>query len=444
MNTQAYFDNIQSIIVNELKLTEREVLVAVAWFTDKTLFIELLKLAKRGVRVELIINDDHINDDSSLDYNQLNLDKSSFHLCPNENLMHNKFAVIDNQTVVSGSYNWTNKAKYNHESITVVKGAADYANDYREEFLKIKHLLSSTNQEETINIQELSVRLDLIKNFVILQDKNAISQQLETISSNDKLPLEVQQVLNKITNNLNDNLYSEIIETIDAFTSKHTALTQYIDFENEALKLEINSLEFQISSIENEISEIERLIAKFHNQYNKELGEIILEILKLEQEHSRDSSDRKNYENFKSSYDAESKRTIKELNQEDEKRLKITFRKASKMCHPDIVEEIDQEKAVQCFMELRTAYEENDLEKVEKIYQSLKEHGFSSNSEKLSSKQKLKEERDRLIRSRSELEQIILELRKSESYVLINSIGEWKIYFNEKKQELNERLKTLK
>lgn len=50
-------------------------------------------------------------------------------------LMHNKFCVIDLKKVITGSYNWTNKAEYNNENISMIKDritAEEYANEFKE------------------------------------------------------------------------------------------------------------------------------------------------------------------------------------------------------------------------------------------------------------------------------------------------------------------------
>ena len=38
IQTEAYFDNIQETLLNELKTAKRSIYVAVAWFTDTRLF----------------------------------------------------------------------------------------------------------------------------------------------------------------------------------------------------------------------------------------------------------------------------------------------------------------------------------------------------------------------------------------------------------------------
>ena len=37
------------------------------------------------------------------------------------NCMHNKIAIIDDDIVISGSYNWTNNARYNYENVLIEK-----------------------------------------------------------------------------------------------------------------------------------------------------------------------------------------------------------------------------------------------------------------------------------------------------------------------------------
>lgn len=54
-----------------------------------------------------------------------------------ENIMHHKFCVIDLQTTIHGSYNWTNKAQYNRETLEV-SGGRDIAEKFADEFIRLK------------------------------------------------------------------------------------------------------------------------------------------------------------------------------------------------------------------------------------------------------------------------------------------------------------------
>ena len=53
-------------------------------------------------------------------------------------LMHDKFCVIDNQIVISGSYNWTNNAEYkNSENINIIEDDNKLATKYSLEFNRL-------------------------------------------------------------------------------------------------------------------------------------------------------------------------------------------------------------------------------------------------------------------------------------------------------------------
>ena len=54
MQTQAYFDNIQTTILSEIDKAKASLQVAVAWLTDKTIFDKLCAKASKGVKVELL------------------------------------------------------------------------------------------------------------------------------------------------------------------------------------------------------------------------------------------------------------------------------------------------------------------------------------------------------------------------------------------------------
>lgn len=51
--------------------------------------------------------------------------------------MHNKFAVIDGETVISGSYNWTTSAeKWNYENLLIISSSR-VAEPFEKEFIEL-------------------------------------------------------------------------------------------------------------------------------------------------------------------------------------------------------------------------------------------------------------------------------------------------------------------
>lgn len=132
-----HFEDIQRQIVEQLEIAKFTIWVAVAWFTDRVLFEKLLTKENQGINVQLIIIDDETNKNSGLDYDKFEtyrLKKRGKY----ENIMHHKFCIIDLKTVIRGTYNWTNKAQFNNEDITIVNSRKD-AEEFAERFIKLKN-----------------------------------------------------------------------------------------------------------------------------------------------------------------------------------------------------------------------------------------------------------------------------------------------------------------
>lgn len=72
MQTEAIFENIANRIIEEIKAANKSIYIAVAWFTNKSIFEELLKKAKQGCSIQIIISNDEINENSSIDFENKN------------------------------------------------------------------------------------------------------------------------------------------------------------------------------------------------------------------------------------------------------------------------------------------------------------------------------------------------------------------------------------
>jgi phosphatidylserine/phosphatidylglycerophosphate/cardiolipin synthase-like enzyme len=135
-----HFEEIQKIIIEQIDLAKFTIWIAVAWFTDPVLFKKLIDKKDRGLNIQLIIIDDQINEFSGLKYEEkfetFRIKKSGMY----ENLMHNKFCIIDLRTVVHGSYNWTKKAKFNDETIEVVN-SREVAEKFSDQFIQLKRIV---------------------------------------------------------------------------------------------------------------------------------------------------------------------------------------------------------------------------------------------------------------------------------------------------------------
>jgi hypothetical protein len=57
MTSEGIFENIAERIEEEINKSQRDIYLAVAWFTNKNLFHSLVKKSKEGVKVIVVISD---------------------------------------------------------------------------------------------------------------------------------------------------------------------------------------------------------------------------------------------------------------------------------------------------------------------------------------------------------------------------------------------------
>lgn len=139
-NTEVIFENIEQRIIKEIGDAHYAIFVSVAWFTNKKLFNALLEKAKNNCYVSIIIQLDEINSQSGIDYGQIQIGRSQcFKISKDEELLHDKFCVIDFSKVITGSYNWTYRASQNSENILILNDpllATQYINRFEQQKAK--------------------------------------------------------------------------------------------------------------------------------------------------------------------------------------------------------------------------------------------------------------------------------------------------------------------
>ena len=125
MAIDAYFNDIHKVIIEQIKHAQQEILIAVAWLKDRDIYQALIEQAQQKIKIEIILANHEFN--KTNDYSDkalkklINLGSEIFYIGDNgdhrrSNLMHHKFCIIDKNTVINGSYNWTLSARYNHEN----------------------------------------------------------------------------------------------------------------------------------------------------------------------------------------------------------------------------------------------------------------------------------------------------------------------------------------
>lgn len=271
-------DEILSRIKTELLNAQSEILVAMAWFTNPELFDILQKKAAEQVKISLIISDQP--DNEKLDFEALRIMGVKFNRIKNigYGMMHLKFCIIDRRLAISGSYNWSNNAKNNHEQVLVTTFPKT-VDELVTTFFKIENRIEKINSGISLEDIEKEEQSEWKETLNDSYEKPAFSQK-EELSFQEKSLKDFQDVLTSIIatevgsfdkNLLKanayqrahenqgdhqilpqalDSLYSNFINDIEVIEEKKTRLKTKIE---EQQKLSIGNVEIRT---ENEIESL--------------------------------------------------------------------------------------------------------------------------------------------------------------------------------------------
>lgn len=281
-------DDILLRIKSELRNAKSEILIAMAWFTNQDLYEIIKEKLLQNVKVLLVLSDQPDNEKLDFDI----LVSQGLHFTKIRNIgygmMNLKFCVIDRTIAISGSYNWSNNAKNNHEQVLVtnfpktvneltesffkIKDRVEKLNNglsleeiEREEnasFLPVMNPLKSESPNKPLNFQEQSLKdfKDVLDSIIAtevgsfdknLLKENAYQRAFENQGDHQVLPQAM------------DSLYSNFINEIEVIAEKKTRLKNRIE---EQLKVSISNVEMKT---QNEIDTLNyNLDAEIQNTEN--------------------------------------------------------------------------------------------------------------------------------------------------------------------------------
>ena len=119
----AYFnEEILKQLQNHLTYARKSLKIAVSWFTNYSLFKYLKQMANDGIKIQMIINNDLINNGGyCLNFNELIENENvELSLVEYPHLLHHKFVIIDDDLLITGSYNWTRFSGKNYENMVII------------------------------------------------------------------------------------------------------------------------------------------------------------------------------------------------------------------------------------------------------------------------------------------------------------------------------------
>lgn len=130
---ESHFEDIECHIIKLLRSSNTSIEICVAWINHQIYSSVLEEIARKGVKVEIIFNNDLTNANHGINVSNHYITypistrlKTAF--------MHNKFCIIDDETIITGSFNWSKKAKDSFENIVVIRNDYKLVKSYLHEF----------------------------------------------------------------------------------------------------------------------------------------------------------------------------------------------------------------------------------------------------------------------------------------------------------------------
>ena len=137
--TEVYFsqyDHPQKEIIKNINQAEAFINIAMYIFTDREIALPLVNAHERGVKIRLYLDQEQVvypySQSRYLAQNGMNIRIST-----NNYNMHNKFAIIDNRQLLTGSYNWTFSANRRNDENLMVIDDQDIISRYQNYFEKL-------------------------------------------------------------------------------------------------------------------------------------------------------------------------------------------------------------------------------------------------------------------------------------------------------------------
>jgi hypothetical protein len=447
MTSEGIFENIAERIEEEINKSQKDIYLAVAWFTNKNLFNSLVKKSQEGVKVILVISDNEINRNSSINYNDIQKGESKlFWIGGDKSFMHNKFCIIDDYVVITGSYNWSYKAETNFENVVITSGDGELATQFKKEINRIIGELLT--DEKKLPLSKIIKRLEIIKNYIILEELEDLDGEIRKI-----IPFDFDDKISEIIHEIKQQNFGSAIKKIETFITLSQSMVTYIDYELEGIKIELKILENELAALEGEKMSIEKLLADFIHQYTRELGDVVLEILYIksllvEDDEVEYEKAKQEEEEYRQQVDEEEKKVKFELNEEEKGELKKMYRKGVFKCHPDLFQNEGQEvidMVTEIYKSLDEAYDKQDINEVKRIMDMLDNNSFMNFKKKESNdKIKLASKKEFLRNKITRLKVDLNNLKESEKYTEIIQIGDFNQYFKNLRQQLKDHLSSLK
>ena len=166
IEVQSYFspsDNTDAFIVDRIDAAQNDIDVAMLIFTRWELRDALIAAHNRGIKIRVLVEDQHNSQDVLDRFENAGLTTYYIH---NENTqLHHKYAIIDEASttsqpyLVTGSQNWTYSGNTFNDENTLIFKDEDIANIFKQEFQNLWQGIATSTSEETAISDVFSVSI---------------------------------------------------------------------------------------------------------------------------------------------------------------------------------------------------------------------------------------------------------------------------------------------
>jgi phosphatidylserine/phosphatidylglycerophosphate/cardiolipin synthase-like enzyme len=142
---EIHFDNLEGVLKEELLKAKCSIQVVVGWLDFNIFYSTFTQLLNTNVSIDIIVEENNINRKYPTIVSQLEsagaIIKFQKMLPSNRGHMHHKFCIIDSQTVINGSYNWTFTANnYSFENFIIIRDNKVATDKFSDEFDVLKNM----------------------------------------------------------------------------------------------------------------------------------------------------------------------------------------------------------------------------------------------------------------------------------------------------------------
>ncbi|SDM10412.1 phospholipase D-like domain-containing protein [Segatella bryantii] len=229
-SVECHFEHIGEEVVKKIISAKKSIKIAMAWFTNFDIFRVIKhKLENSDVEITLVTNNDLINNGGyCLNFNELIGAGLKIYLYEYPDMLHHKFCIIDDELVMTGSYNWTFFSEaVNRENMLIIKDDDMVIDSFIDEFnYIINGRLAIDKMPDTVPDRpeyDRSSFKQYISEELVIRTRRRIGNARENISRAKTLSPSYASVARAIQDfNItldNNNVSTQALESVAATTA---------------------------------------------------------------------------------------------------------------------------------------------------------------------------------------------------------------------------------